>query len=201
MKKLWFIAGGVAAVASGAAIIVGTTTVATPPADEVAAPVVSQQIVWGKVAGGLQLGVRFDANSRIYQRGETAQFDLVARNVGEKTVKFKYFAPLFPVPFVTDENGKALISVLKSPPPRAQPLGLATLSLAPGEQAEIAKTELRIGSPLKQTFFWALDGAPGKYRVGFGVDFRFEPESPRAPLMLKSGLSALEVGRALASGN
>ena len=187
MKNFWIIAVVVAAVAA-------PLTAATSRADEVAAPVAAQQIAWGEASNGLQLGVRFAAKPRTYRRGETARFDLVVRNVGKTKLNFNYYAPLFPTPTATDENGETLTDVLKSPPPTNLPLSLKTLSLAPGEQKEIEKTELRIGAPLKQTLLWALDAAPGQYRVSFGVGFIFSSERKRAPLRLKSGFAPIEIG-------
>ena len=165
---------------------------ATATADEVVA---SQQIVWGETANGLQMGLRFDVANHVYRRGETAQFDLIVRNVGKTPVKFDYYSPPFPVPVVTDESGKLLESALKSPPPRSFPVGLATLALAPGAQTVIARTELRIGSPIVPTLFWALDAPPGKYRVGFDVqlDAPFGSKGKRAPIVLKSGFTSIEI--------
>ena len=181
-----------------AAAIAAPLTAATASADEVLAPVAPSQIAWGAANNNLQLGVRFDGNLRLYRRGETAKFALVARNTGKKSVNFKYRSPLFPVPFVTDEKGETRVNSLKSPPPLGYPVSEATLALAPGAQREIEKTELRIGAPLKQTLFWALDGAPGKYRVGFEVSLQslsdqINQKLGRAPLILKSGFLALEI--------
>ena len=188
MKNLWIIGLGVAA-------ITVATIAATSRADEVAAPVVAPQIAWGETSNGLQLGVRYDDKPRTYRRGETAPFDLIARNVGKKAVKINYYSPLFPVPFVADENGKPVTSVLKSPPPPGYPVGAKTLALAPGAQTLIQETELRIGSPIVPTLFWALDSAPGKYRVGFKVqlDAPFDSKGKRVPLGLKSGFAPLEI--------
>ena len=176
-------------------------TAATSRAEGKAAPVAKQKIAWGAVSNDLQLGVRFDAKARNYQRGETVKFDLVTRNVGKKAVKFSYLSPTFPRPFVTDEKGKTRETLLKSPPPLGYPVGDATLALASGAQRKIEKTELRIGAPAKQTLFWALDAAPGKYRVGFKVTLQslsdqinqMKQKPGRAPLTLKSGFLALVI--------
>ncbi len=171
------------------------TTAATASADEVGAPVINKQIVWGETSNGLQLGLRFDIPNHVYRRGETAQFDLIARNVGKKAVNFKYYSPLFPVAFVTDKNGKPVTNFLKSPPPLGFPVGLKTLALAPGAQTIIAQTELRIGSPIVPTLFWALDAPPGQYRVSFVVqlDAPFEKKNKRAPILLQSGFTFIGI--------
>lgn len=185
MKKFSFIAVVLA--------IAVATTAATARAAEVTAPVAAQQIAWGQTVSDLQLGLRYDIPNHVYRRGETAQFDLIVRNVGKKAVNFQYFSPLFPSPFGTDEKGNTLANVLKSPPPLGYPMREATLSLAPGAQSQLEQTELRMGAPLTPTRFWALDGAPGIYNVGFSANFVFGPNAKRPPLRLKSGLLALQV--------
>lgn len=186
MKNLWILAVGVAVVAA-------PLTAATARADETVAPVIKQKIAWGETSNDLQLGVRFAAKPRTYRRGETARFDLVARNVGITKLNFNYYSPISPTPTATDESGKILPGVLKSPPPTNFPLSLKTLSLAPGEQREIEKTELRIGAPLKQTLFWALDAAPGQYRVSFRARFRFASQKENTALDLQSGFAPVEI--------
>lgn len=160
------------------------------------APVVRQKIVWGAKSGDLQLGVRPKANAQSYFRGEDAPFDLVLRNTGKAALKLEYFAPLFPVPTITDDNGKPLPGVLKSPPPLGYPLSLATLALAPGQARQISETRLDIGLPPTPTLFWTLDAAPGQYRVSFGVSLRFRQDAAkekRSPLALQSGFVPLEI--------
>ena len=184
--------------AFGVAAVVAPMTAATSKGDEVSAPVakpvMAQQIAWGDTAGELQLGVRFAAKPQIYRRGETIRFDLVARNVGKKAVKFEYYSPLFPVPAVTDENGKTLTRVLKSPPPTNLPLRKFAITLSSGAQKEIEQTELRFGAPLEQTLFWALDAAPGKYRVSFSARFQLPSQQKNNSLSLKSGFAPIEIG-------
>ena len=168
---------------------------ATARADEVAAPVADKQIFWGQTSNGLQLGLRFDIPNHVYRRGETAHFDLIVRNVSKKAVNIKYYSPLFPVPVVADEEGKALTSALKSPPPLGYPGGVKTLSLSPGAQTVIAQAGLRIGSPIVPTLFWALDAPPGQYHVSFRVqlDAPFGSKNKRAPIMLKSGFTSIGI--------
>lgn len=187
MKHFWLLAIALSGAVAASA--------ATARAEQVGAPVINKQIVWGQISNGLQLGLRFDIPNHVYRRGETAQFDLIARNVGTKAVNFKYYSPLFPSPVVTDENGTPLKSALKSPPPLGFPVGLATLALAPGAQTKIAQAGLRIGSPITPTLFWALDAPPGQYRVSFIAQLNppFDSKNKRAPIVLKSGFTFIGI--------
>ena len=192
MKRPWLLAIALSGAVAASAV--------AARADEVAAPVADKQIVWGQTANGqtangLQMGLRFDVPNHVYRRGETAQFDLIVRNVGKTSVKFRYYSPIFPFPAVTDENGKPLKSAMKSPPPLGYPVGLATLALAPGAQTGIAQANLRLGSPIVPTLFWALDAPPGNYRVSFVAQLNppFDSKGKRAPIALKSGFACIGI--------
>ena len=167
-------------------------------AGEVAAlvvvPVVAQPIAWGQAENNLQLGVRFDDKFRDHRVGETAMFALVVRNLGTKTLSFSYITPLFSEPFGTDEKGNPLTESLKAPPPPLNyRFGEITRSLAPGAQFEVDQAELRIGAPIDGPRYWAFDGAPGSYRVGFSANFALGQNAKSAPMNLKSGLLPLQV--------
>ena len=187
MKRPWLLAITLSGAVAASAVMARS--------DEVAAPVADKQIVWGQTANGLQMGLRFDVPNHVYRRGETARFDLIARNVGQKAVNFRYYSPIFPFPAVTGENGKPLKSAMKSPPPPGYPVGLATLALAPGAQTVVAQANLRLGSPIAPTLFWALDAPPGNYRVSFVAQLNppFDSKGKRAPIALKSGFACIGI--------
>ena len=174
--------------------LIGATMAVAARADEVVAPVVARQIAWGQAKNDLQLGVRSDDKFRDHRIGETTQFALVVRNVGKETVSFTSISPLFSDPFGTDEKGDDLTGLLKAPPPPLNyTFGEITWTLAPGAQREIDQTVLLIGAPANQPRYWAFDGAPGHYRVGFSANFVRSQNAERVPLNLKSGLLPLEV--------
>ena len=189
MRNIWLVAIAlIGAVAASAA---------TARAAEFVAPVgatPTAQIAWGEAAGDLQLGVRFNDKFRDHHVSETAIFRLVLRNVGQKNRSFTTISPLFSEPFGTDEKEEPLTKVLKAPlPPVSYRFGNYTRSLAPGELREIDDAELRIGPSTNEQRYWALDGAPGNYRVGFSANFALGQNAEGAPLKLKSGLLALKL--------
>jgi hypothetical protein len=131
-------------------------------------------VAWGMAADGLQAGLALRAADRhSYEVGDTVQFVVKLRNLGERPIEMRYEAvePGARIgPSVLDADGNR--------PAMSGPVyigvggrAISKLTLAPGQEVEFAAPELALGPPeeVRVKAKATLQAGPGTYRVSYNV--------------------------------
>jgi hypothetical protein len=131
-----------------------------PPAREANPEESAIPVAWGKAVNGLQAGLRYPASQSSIALGEAAPFEVVVRNVGDRSIKVPHVGPSAFLAAVEEDRQLLL-----------RPVGIGdgfevTRVLAPGEEMVFGISLLLL--PPRQTVSpgrpW-VEITPGKYRV------------------------------------
>jgi hypothetical protein len=130
------------------------------------------EVAWGEAVNGLQLGLAYDGEERVYRPGEVVKFKVYVRNSGEEQrviQLFSYSAPYYSRPAVRDLKGKPVIltNVIHRGPDEGLRQDLP-LPLEPGDTEMLVRVELP-NEPADE-FERLVELKPGEYRVTHGME-------------------------------